>query len=259
MKRTLISPDLKDFPHRVRELSVGAKIYDSSCSPEARVFYIDKGCGYFIKRAARGTLRREAQMTEYFHGIGLSCPVVDYFTEGEDWLITERVKGEDLTHYTERPEWLCDRLAELLSWLHTLSYEGCPVADRTADYLYTARENYKNGLFDSSLFPSGAPFDNPREAMAYIEERCHSLKCDTLLHGDFCLPNIIMDGDSFSGFIDLGGAGVGDRHIDIFWAAWTLNFNLKTDKYRQRFYDAYGRDKIDPDRLKLISVIEMFG
>ena len=68
-----------------------------------------------------------------------------------------------------------------------------------------------------------------------------------------------MDGDSFSGFIDLGGGGVGDRHIDIFWGAWTLNFNLKTDRYRERFYDAYGRDRIDEELVRLVSVIEMFG
>jgi kanamycin kinase len=34
---------------------------------------------------------------------------------------------------------------------------------------------------------------------------------------------------------------------------------LKTDKYRDRFFDAYGRDAIDPDRLLLVGAIEVFG
>jgi kanamycin kinase len=79
------------------------------------------------------------------------------------------------------------------------------------------------------------------------------------LHGDYCLPNIILDDWQFSGFIDLDNSGVGDRHVDLFWATWTLFFNLKTDKYRERFIDAYGREKVDEDMLRAIAAIEVFG
>ena len=82
------------------------------------------------------------------------------------------------------------------------------------------------------------------------------LKNDTLLHGDYCLPNIILDDWRFSGFIDLGHSGVGDRHVDIFWGTWTLNRNLHTHKYRQRFVDAYGREKVDEDMLRVVADIE---
>jgi kanamycin kinase len=64
---------------------------------------------------------------------------------------------------------------------------------------------------------------------------------------------------SLSGFIDLGCGGVGDRHIDLFWGAWTLGFNLGTDEYRDIFFDAYGRDKIDLEKLKIIAAAEVFG
>ncbi|MBQ9692725.1 MAG: aminoglycoside 3'-phosphotransferase, partial [Clostridia bacterium] len=59
--------------------------------------------------------------------------------------------------------------------------------------------------------------------------------------------------------IDLGGGGVGDKHVDLYWGAWTLNFNLKTDKYRKRFFDVYGRDEVDEEMISLIGVIECFG
>jgi kanamycin kinase len=86
-----------------------------------------------------------------------------------------------------------------------------------------------------------------------------SLTDRVLLHGDFCLPNFIMKDWRLSGFIDLGAAGVGDRHIDLFWGAWTLNFNLKTDRYRDIFFDAYGRELISPDALRVIGAAEAFG
>ena len=259
MKRRLITPNLKDFPTRLAPFLSGVPIYDSSSSPEARVFYIERDGGYFLKRSAVGVLKKEAEMTEYFNSLGLSSTVVDYFSDECDWLLTRRIKGEDLTHYTDNEAKLCDRLAEILRELHERDYTDCPIKNRTEDYLNTARKNYAAGIFDTTLFGERAPFENPQEAMRFVEAECHRLKSDTLLHGDFCLPNVIMDGDSFSGFIDLGGGGVGDRHIDIFWGAWTLNFNLKTDRYRERFYDAYGRDRIDEELVRLVSVIEMFG
>lgn len=93
-----------------------------------------------------------------------------------------------------------------------------------------------------------------------IAKRGHELlSCDTLIHGDYCLPNIMLKDWEFSAFIDVGNGGIADRHIDIYWAIWTLEFNLKTDRYASRFIDAYGRDMVDIEKLKLISAIEAFG
>ena len=97
------------------------------------------------------------------------------------------------------------------------------------------------------------------DAYRFVTENRTAFKSDTLLHGDYCLPNVMLDNWRFSGFIDLDGAGIGDRHVDLFWGAWTLNFNLKTDEYRERFFDAYGRDKVDPDMIDLVSAAEVFG
>jgi kanamycin kinase len=83
-------------------------------------------------------------------------------------------------------------------------------------------------------------------------------KTDTLLHGDYCLPNIILDDWKLSGFIDLDSGGAGDRHVDIFWGVWSLFFNLKTDKYRDRFLDAYGRSRVDEDMLRVVAAVEVF-
>ena len=38
-----------------------------------------------------------------------------------------------------------------------------------------------------------------------------------------------------------------------------LNFNLKTDRYRQRFFDAYGRESVEFDLLQVIAAAEIFG
>ncbi len=258
MKKTLITPDLNDFPTEYHSLLTG-NIFDSSCSPEARVYHIaDKHL--FLKKSPLGTLKPEAVMTDYFGSIGLGAKVISYISDEHDWLLTSEVKGEDLTHksYLSRPRFLAEKLGTTLKMLHSLPTDGCPV-NRTESYLESAEYGYKNKRYDDTLFPDNWGYSSPDEAWSVIEKRGCELECNTLLHGDYCLPNIMFDGDSFSGFIDVGNGGIGDRHIDIFWGAWTLQFNLKTDKYKDIFFDAYGRKDIDFDRFSLIAACEVFG
>ena len=62
MKLTRINADFKDFPEEIVRLSEGARIFDSSSSPEARVYFIDKDEGYFLKTAKKGSLQKEATL-----------------------------------------------------------------------------------------------------------------------------------------------------------------------------------------------------
>lgn len=262
MKKTLIENIPLALPDDIRRFTEGAQIYDSSCSPEARVYFIDKDGGYYLKAAAASTLKREAEMTSFFHSKGLGAEVIDYSTcEGRDLFLTAAVKGEDCTHsaYLENPKKLCDTIAENLRELHELSYTGCPVMQRTAEYIATAEENYRTGNYDCSHFPDSFGYRNAEEAIAVLRDGKNALKNEVLIHGDYCLPNIMLDNWRLSAYIDVGNGGVADRHIDLFWGAWTLGFNLRTDKYRDRFLDAYGRDKVDSALLKIVAAAEVFG
>ncbi len=261
MNRISVTVDPEQFPASLREFLSGADIYDSSCSPAARVWFIDRDGGFYLKTSAAGALEKEAKLTAYYHRKGLSTEVLSYEQSDADWLLTRRVAGEDCTHkqYLDDPKRLCDTTAELLRMLHETDFAGCPVPDRTADYIATAAENQRLRKWDASLFPDNWGYRSAEEAWAVVQDFSGVLKSDTLLHGDYCLPNILLDDWKFSGFIDLGTGGVGDRHIDLFWGAWSLGFNLKTDAFRNRFLDAYGRDRFDPEILRAIGAFEVFG
>ena len=260
MKRTPTTIKTDGLPPEIRDFIASYQAYDSSCSPEARVYFIDRGDGYYLKIAERGTLAREARMTDYFHSIGLGVKVVAYVSEERDYMLTERAAGEDLTdaRYLAEPKRLATEMGRLLRELHGRRTEGCPV-DRIPEYLETVERNYKSGVFDDGLFGDQASFKSADEAYAFVKENSSRLRSDVLIHGDFCLPNIMLDGWRFSKYIDVGCGGIGDRHIDLFWGAWTLNFNLGTDEYRDAFFDAYGREMIDPVALRVIEAAECFG
>ncbi len=53
MKKTLITQMPEDLPKEIKNFISDAPIYDSSSSPEARVYFVDKDEGYYLKRAFR--------------------------------------------------------------------------------------------------------------------------------------------------------------------------------------------------------------
>ncbi len=259
MNRSRITVDPAVFPDGIRPFVMNADVYDSSSSEAARVYYIDAEGGLFLKRCSAASLEKEAAMTGYFHSLGLSAEVLAYLSaDGFDWLVTRRVPGENCTHpsHLSQPERLCDIMGEQLRRLHGLAPEGCPVRDKLDMYKADVASGISKGIYEPKHIKEVYPFSSPGEAGQWAEKGLRLLKADTLVHGDYCLPNILLDGWRFSGFIDLGGAGVADRHIDLFWGIWSLNYNLHTPRYTDRFLDAYGRDGIDPDKLRCVAAME---
>lgn len=248
------------IPQHISRFLQGATFWESSSSPQARVFFAQKGGGYFLKQASAGSLAQEAQMTRFFHSKGLAAQVLEYTSEQHDWLLTAALDGEDgvFEKYLEQPKLLCDTFAHQLRQLHETPFDGCPVADKTARYIATAQHNFRTDNFDKSHFPDNFGYQSAQQAWAALQEGKDKLQDKVLLHGDYCLPNIVLNNWKFSGFVDVGDGGVGDRHIDLFWGVWSLWFNLKTDAFRNRFLDAYGRDKVSEQLLDVVAAAEVF-
>ena len=261
MKRTQIEGIPFTLPHEIDEVCRGAVIYDSSCSPEARVYFIDREGGFYLKVGEKNALRREAMMTEYFHRRGLGAELLCYISGERDLMLSRRVAGEDCTHevYKSDPKRLCDLLAERLRMLHELDASDCPVKDRISEYIALAEANYRADSYNKEHFPDSFGYRSGEEAFAVLQKEKSLLKNEVLIHGDYCFPNVMLENWRFSGFIDLDGAGIGDRHIDLFWGRWSLGFNLGTYEYSDRFFDAYGRDKINEDTLRVVTAAEVFG
>lgn len=260
MERTPITPDLSQFPGAFHTLLENTPVFDSSCSKAARVWYLDREGGLFLKAAPKGALKTEADMTAFFHRKGLGAEVLHYLSGERDWMLTRCLPGEDCTHpaYTSDPKRLCDTTATLLRQLHETDISGCPVQNRNELYLRTAQEGYLAGNFEPELFSQHWKFSDRAEAWSEIEKNRIFLKPDVLLHGDYCLPNIMLQNWGFSGFLDLGNGGIGDRHIDLLWSLWTLFFNLHTHHYADRFLDVYGREAVQKDFLRTIAALEVF-
>ena len=49
------------------------------------------------------------------------------------------------------------------------------------------------------------------------------------------------------------------QEITLYSLTHPLKFNLGTNKYADRFMDAYGREMIEPEMLRMIAAMEMIG
>ena len=247
---------IQDYPAELRPFLAGAELYDSSWHSNARTFYVPPD--YYLKIDERGELEREAGMTAWFHRRGLSPQVVKFLSRDRDYLLTRRAPGETAPAFLDDPKELCRVLAGTLRRLHGIPPAGLPRSARLERYLASA-EDRDGGYWDESVLLPEFPIRSREEAWDIMQANKHRLCDGTLIHGDFCLPNVILQGGRFSALIDLGLAGAGDRHIDLYWAVWTLRHYLKTGRYTDYFLGQYGADSFDYDMLRVIAAFECFG
>jgi len=148
------------------------------------------------------------------------------------YTLMEKVKGKMLCseEYLSNSEKLIKLVAEGIKMLWSIDVSECPYkTSRLEERLRQARYNVENGLVDME---NAAPetfgengFSNPVELLTWLEKNCPQEDI-VLTHGDFCLPNIFIDNDRISGFIDLGKMGPADRWQDVAIALRSLEDNL---------------------------------
>ncbi|GAA0846804.1 aminoglycoside 3'-phosphotransferase [Bifidobacterium pullorum subsp. gallinarum] len=250
MKRVRIPFDIKTLPVSLQPYIQAAAVYDSSSSEQAKTLYIEGASQrMFLKIAKRNELKREGMMSDYLHGKGLAPKVMAYEQDnGSDYLLTEALQGDDGVSggHLEDPKKLAAVFGESLRYLHSLSAADCPFPNRTAELLKEHQESLMSKSDEIGAFPGGR-----ERALSDLEKLGGTAVHDVLLHGDYCLPNIIMRDFRLEGFVDLGYGGIGDLHYDLYWGIWTLRYNLSCDDYKDIFLNHYGRTHFDAERLAI--------
>ena len=243
------------FPEGIRRMVQGSALYDSSCGDTARVYYADKGL--YVKEAAGGSLCHEAEMGRIFHAHHLGPEVVLYLPGEKDYLVTREVEGQDLCHLLDNPLLLCRQMGEKLRLLHSIPGDGMPRSPSLSFYRQGVQENKET--FEKYVMLERFPIACREDALSLARAHLPGLQQDVLIHGDACLPNMMMKNGKIVSFIDFAVSGAGDRHIDLFWALWSLQFNLRTEKYADDFLDAYGRADVDEEKIRAVSALEALG
>lgn len=158
--------------------------------------------------------------------------VICYESDSEyQYLLMSRVAGKMSCdeYYLEHPHELLSRLAEAMRMLWNTDIRDCPRNRDIDAELREAKYRVENHLVDldnvepTTFGPGG--FRDPEALLHWLENNRPDYE-PVLSHGDFCLPNIFIENDRVSGFIDLGDTGIGDRWRDIALCYRSLKHNF---------------------------------
>jgi aminoglycoside phosphotransferase len=113
-------------------------------------------------------------------------------------------------------------------WLVTREVPGAPLykaaVDWTPSRVARVFGEILRGLHATDA--QGCPFGVPKRG-------------NVLIHGDYCLPNVLVTAGELSGIVDVGGSGLGNPEVDLAAGVWTLHYNFGKG-FAREFLDAYG-------------------
>ena len=152
-------------------------------------------------------------------------PQVVAFGSDDDaqWLVTAALPGGSAVGDTwrARRSEAIRAIATGLRAVHALPIDDVPSAWRTESWV---------GRAPASLGPR-PPIGEP-----------------VVVHGDACAPNTLISTDGeWTGHVDLGDLGVGDRWADLAIASLSLDWNFG-EGHQGELFDVYGIDR-DDDRI----------
>ncbi|MBB6732387.1 APH(3') family aminoglycoside O-phosphotransferase [Cohnella zeiphila] len=213
-----------------------------------------------ISSATRlGSLRSERDALIWLQG---KFPVPDllYYEEyrGMHYLLASALSGLDASRreVLARPEQLVRIYAEGLRELHRIPIDTCPLRQTLDVKLAEARIRVEENLVDETDFEPDSKFRTPADVYVHLLDTRPSGEDIVFTHGDYCMPNVIVDNGRLSGFIDLGRAGTADRYQDIALAVRSLRHNFGSDRYKESFLEGYGLQEADESKIDYYTLLD---
>lgn len=150
-----------------------------------------------------------------------------------------------------------EKLAEGLRRIHAVPVDDCPF-DRVLENELeeSARRIGTPGLdVDAFIADTGT---EPGQLLDRLVAQAPTIVGDVVFtHGDYCFPNLLLNGTEISGIVDWGIAGISDINRDFMSIELTVKRNCGTE-WVPAFYEAYGPVEADPERIRFFWLLDRF-
>lgn len=241
---------MENLPPSIQSLTETARVTPITVGMSADdVYRIDTDTVYYLKIGQN--LSAETERLQWLDG-KLPIPQVVHYEvyNDEHFLLTAEVQGVMMMNADLPISWRIDLMAEGARMWHSLDMSDCPFGNTLHQQISHARQQLDNNKVDEYRFDAQFYGKTAHELYADLLNAMPDDDDEDLVltHGDFCLPNILVDEQTghITGFVDLGEIGVSDRHLDLVLASRSIQYNFGS-KWINRFYDAYGMKR---DNLK---------
>jgi len=177
-------------------------------------------------------------------------------------LVTAELVGVPELHwFLEGPE-AANLLGSALREVHQLPVADCPFDAGPRALVDAAEARVMAGLIDPVKFHAAHQRYSPVELLSHVKALMAPEPDGddrVVIHGDWSVGNVLARPDTraFTGIVDWGGLGVGDRHFDLGAAARSLISHFGGEVL-PRFLAAYGFDDPDPLRLDFYVLLDQF-
>lgn len=167
--------------------------------------------------------------------------------QGVGYSLQTFLRGENLVHAFNRADVegkhrLARSFGQALARIHAWR----PAIPRPADTLELLLERIEAGLREGTLpefVEHGGQFGGWSSKKLLSEVRSGLRFAGTRLaftHGDYCVPNALVQQGKVAGVVDWPHAGYADPRLDLAAGAWSLEYNLKSRAFLLSFFEGYG-------------------
>jgi kanamycin kinase/aminoglycoside 3'-phosphotransferase-2 len=218
--------------------------------------YLKSGTGVSAK-----SLELESKALNWLGDKGIDIPRVLDFGNIDDtyYLLISGVAGLPPYKLKDREkDELLKLSAEGLRLFHQIDLTGTDFLNNLEKDLGKIEQHLRMDVIDKEKFVQANDGKTPKEVFEYLCAEKYRFENNVLTHGDFCLPNILIEGQHY-GFIDLGDCGPGDKYKDLSSMEVSIkrNYGAEWIDVFNRYYDP--NLKIDKLKIKYYQYIDQFG
>ncbi len=220
---------------------------------------------YYLKVATNPSeevILAEKARLEWLQGRLPVPSIIAFATDSQHtYLLLSEVQGlmSFDEHFSQDIPTVVRLLAEGLRMIHGLDITRCPFDMGLSYKIPLAQERVRAGLVDEEDLDEQRRGMHADELMRQLFESQPKTEDLVFTHGDYCLPNILIDPSTMqlSGFIDLGRAGIADRYQDLALVARSLPRNFGPD-WEPLLWEAYGLKKVDAEKIQFYQLLDEF-
>lgn len=219
-------------------------------------------CNYYLKISTNQEIVKEVTNYQFLTDV-INVPKIYEFEKVDDtyYLLMSEIKGKMLYELlVDDIEDTIITYASVLKQLHSVSIEKYPIEFDLISEVKSIKERL------STIDLDNFEFENQQQGIEKTYEKLLEYfpkeRDIVLCHGDYCMPNIIVD--KHFGLIDMARARLDDRYQDIALALRSLKFNIEninkeyTQEYENLFLNTYGIDEIDEQKRIFYYLLDEF-